>query len=450
MKRDSFGSRLGVLAAAAGSAIGLGNIWKFPYITGENGGAAFILIYLICIIIIGLPIMLSEFVVGRRGQLNAVGSFKKLAPGKPWWIAGFVGVLSSFIILTYYAVIAGWIFTYIIRAVTGQLIQVAPDNLATYFSDLISSPFEPIVLQFIVLSITAFIVIAGIKDGVEKYSKILMPILLVILIILAIRSVTLEGANKGLEFLFSPDFSSLTAAGILEALGHAFFSLSLGMGIIITYGSYINKNENLPTMALQVTIADTFIALMAGVVIFPAVFAYDFAADSGPSLIFITLPAVFKEMPLGGFFESLFFILIGIAALTSTISILEVVVAYVTEEFEISRKKATVLLTLIIFIISIANSLSFGVLSEFKIFGKTIFDLFDFIASNVLLATGGILISLFIGYVLGVDKALDEITNGGKIKFRYGKAYEIVVKYLAPISIAIILLNATGLLAVFL
>lgn len=446
MKRDSFGSRLGVLAAAAGSAIGLGNIWKFPYITGENGGAAFILVYLAFIAILGLPIMLSEFVIGRKAQSNPVGAFKKISPNKPWYLTGILGVSTAFIVLSFYSVIAGWVFSYISRAVSGKLMTVAPEKVGAYFESMIGATYEPIFWAFIVLCITAFIVISGIKDGVEKYSKILMPILLGLLVVLMVRSVTLEGASKGLEFLFKPDFSKLSAKGVLEALGHAFFSLSLGMGAIMTYGSYVDKKENLASLSLQVTIADTLIALMAGVVIFPAVFALGGVPDEGPGLIFVTLPKVFKNMPLGGIFEILFFTLIGVAAITSTISLLEVVVSYFTETFKLERKKATIILATIIFLMAIPNSLSFGPWSNVTFFGKTFFGHFDFLASNIFMPVGGLLIALFVGWAWGPKNAIKEVTNDGAIEFKLGNAFAFAIKYIVPIGIIIVLLYSTGVL----
>lgn len=448
MKRDGFGSRLGILAAAAGSAIGLGNIWKFPYITGENGGAAFILVYLICIFLIGIPVMISELVIGRKGQSNAVNSFEKIKPNSPWKFTGVLGVGTAFIILSFYSTIAGWIFAYISRAITGKLHAVDPSNLEVFFGNIISSNLEPIFWQFILMVVTAFIVISGIKKGVEKYSKILMPILLVLLVVLAVRSVTLEGASKGLEFLFKPDFSSLSAAGVLEALGHAFFSLSLGMCTILTYGSYVQKKERLPSLALQITIADTFIALMAGIVIFPAVFAYGLDPKAGPELIFITLPTVFHAMPFGDIFQTLFFILVGIAAVTSTISLLEVPVAYFVEEFKLPRKKVTILVAFVTFLIGVPSTLSFGAMSEVKIFGKTFFGIADFAASNIMLPLGGLLISLFIGWAWGTKNAIKEATNEGEIKFSLASAYGFLTKYVAPIGILIILFYSTGVIKV--
>jgi len=444
MKRDTFGSKLGILAAASGSAIGLGNIWKFPYIAGVNGGAAFILVYLFFIAIIGIPVMLSEFTIGRKAQLNAVGAFRSIKPGKAWHLTGVLGVVAAFIVLSFYSVIAGWVLSYIIKSISGNLSAISPDKLPEYFGTIISGTYQPIIGQFVIMFLTAIIVIAGVKDGVEKYSKILMPILLSLLVVLAIRSVTLDGAYEGLVFLFKPDFSSLTSKAVLEALGHAFFSLSIGMGTMITYGSYMGKDVNLPSMAVKVTIADTFIALLAGIVIFPAVFAYGMEPNTGPELIFITLPAVFQAMPFGGFFQTLFFILVAIAALTSTISLLEVVVAYFTEEFSLPRRKATILLSLVIFIMGIPAALSFGPLSEFTMFGKTYFDLFDFTSSNIMLPLGGLVISLFAGWAWGVKNVINEATNDGTIRFVFKEFYGFSTRYIAPIGIVIVLLHAIG------
>ena len=327
IKRENFSGKLGIIAAAAGSAIGLGNIWKFPYITGVYGGSAFILVYLFCIALIGIPVMLSEFIVGRNAQKNAVGSFKKIAPGTPWFFTGFIGVIAAYVILSFYGIVAGWTLQYVFLAITNQFSGLTPDQIGGNFGAFISKPGLPIFWQVIFMAVTASVVIGGVKKGIERFSKILMPILLVIIIILVFRSVTLKGASKGLEFLLKPDFSKLTVPAILSALGHAFFSLSLGMGTMITYGSYIKKDENLGQTAIQVTIADTLIALLAGFAIFPAVFAFGIEPSAGPGLVFVTLPNVFNQMPFGAFFALLFFVLLAVAALTSSISILECVVA---------------------------------------------------------------------------------------------------------------------------
>lgn len=445
MKREKFGSKLGILAAAAGSAIGLGNIWKFPYITGVHGGAAFIIVYLVCILLIGIPVLLSEFALGRKNQMNAVGTFKKIAPKSKWHFTGFLAVSTAFIILSFYAIIAGWVFSYIWRSATGAFKDIPADGFGDFFTTLSSNPLEPTICTLLVLVITAAIVIAGVKGGIEKFSKIAMPLLLGLIVLLMIRSVTLPGAEAGLEFLFKPDFSKLTMDAVLEALGHAFYTLSLGMGIILTYGSYIDKKENLVTLSYQVAIADTVIALMAGVVMFPAVFAYGLEPASGPSLLFITLPAVFKSMPFGGFFELLFFVLIGIAALTSTVSLMETVVSFVTEQFNLARNKATAFVTAALFALAVPSILSFGPLSGVTIIGdRNIFDSLDFLTANVLLPIGGILVCFFVAWVWGASKAVDEITSDGTYKFRMKKMYTFSVKYLAPLCIVIIFLYGLG------
>lgn len=448
MERDTFNSKLGVLAAAAGSAIGLGNIWKFPYVVGQNGGAAFIFIYILIVITIGAPLMISELAIGRKAQSNPVGTFKKLNSKNKGGFAGYLAVFTSFIILSFYTVIAGWIFSYFSKAITGKLATIAPENLSLYFEKLAANTPSTLFWNALVIGLTGFVVISGVKDGIEKYSKILMPILLITLIALIFRSLSLEGASKGLEFLFKPDFSKLTTQSILEALGHAFYSLSLGMGIIITYGSYIDKKEDLVSLSLQVIAADTLIALMAGMVIFPAVFAFGFEPEAGPSLIFITLPAVFQEMPFGSFFEALFFLLVGIAAITSTISLLEVSISFFIEEFHIERKKATIILALGIFLLSIPSTLSFGAWNNVKIFGLSLFDLLDFVASYIFLPIGGILTCILVGWIWGEENALKEITSDGIYTFKRYKAYNFIIKYIAPIAIGIIFLYSTGILKV--
>jgi neurotransmitter:Na+ symporter, NSS family len=439
--RDGFGSKIGLIAAAAGSAIGLGNIWKFPYITGVYGGGAFIVVYLICIALIGLPVMLSEFIIGRRSQKNAIGSFKKLAPGSKWFLTGTMGVAAAFIILAYYGVIAGWTLDYIVKAAMNGFSGKTPDQIETVFTGLVSSTWTPLIWQFLFMTITGLVVIAGVKNGIEKFAKILMPVLLIIIIILDIRSVTLPGASAGLDFLFKPDFSKLSVEGILSALGHAFFSLSLGMGIMMTYGSYISKKENLGTTVVQVTIADTLIAILAGIAIFPAVFAFGIKPSAGPGLVFLTLPNVFQQMPGGYLFGILFFALLAIAALTSTISILEVVVAYIVEELKLTRKKATIIATVCISLVGAICSLSQGPLSNFLIFGMNFFDLLDYMSANILLPLGGLFISIFVGWKLKRKDVEDEITNGGTIKASYSKLFLIFSKIVAPVGIAIVFVN---------
>ncbi|MEA3358705.1 MAG: sodium-dependent transporter [Thermodesulfobacteriota bacterium] len=445
VQRDSFTSKLGIIAAVAGSAVGLGNIWKFPYITGVYGGGAFVLVYLICIVLIGLPIVLSEFIIGRKAQKNAIGSFKKLAPGTLWFVPGLMGLVAAFMILAFYGVVAGWTLEYLFKAITNSFVGKNPADLEGIFGGFISQIARPIFWQFIFMGLTCWIVLAGIKGGIEKTSKLLMPVLLVIIIILDIRAVTLAGASEGLAFLFKPDFSKLTGEGMLNALGHAFFSLSLGMGTLITYSSYMSKQENLATTAVQVTIADTGIALLAGIAIFPAVFAFGIEPGAGPGLVFITLPNVFQQMPGGYFFCILFFLLLAVAALTSSISILEVVVAYFVEELKLARRAATIMAASAITIMGIPCSLSMGVWSKVKFMDKTFFDWLDFIASNVMLPLGGLLIVAFVGWYLGREKTEAEVTNEGQLKAGYLPLFMFLAKFVAPVVIAIVFLHGLGL-----
>lgn len=446
--RAEFSSKFGVIAAAAGSAVGLGNIWKFPYITGVYGGAAFLFVYLGFILAIGLPVMLSELIIGRKARKNAFGSFKKLAPNSAWPIVGLLGVGAAFLILAFYGVVAGWAVEYIVVSVGNGFKSQTPEQLASMFTNFIEAPFKPVIYQLIFMLLTGLIVIVGIKDGIEKNSKIMMPFLVLIILILDIRAITLPGAGEGLKFLFHPDFSKLTGEGILSALGHAFFSLSLGMGTLITYGSYIDKKNNLINTALNVTIADTVIAILAGIAIFPAVFAFGIEASSGPGLVFITLPNVFQQMPGGYFFSILFFILLVLAALTSSISILEVVVAYFHEELKMKRKLATIFATVIISLLGVICSLSMGIFSHYKFFTLNFFDLLDWISANLMLPLGGLFISLFLGWKFGRKKIQAEIAKGGSISTFFLSIFMVLVRIVAPIAIAIVFLRGIGLLKI--
>lgn len=430
--RDSFSSKFGIIAAAAGSAIGLGNIWRFPYVVGENGGGAFLLIYLFFIAIIGIPVMLSEFVIGRGAKRNPVGAFKKLAPGKPWYLVGLMGVGAAFMILAFYTVVAGWTLEYIYQSIVNGFNGKSPDEIGVMF-DQFRLTWRPIFWFLIFMLFTAGIVSMGVKKGIERYTKILMPILLVILVIISVKSLTLPGSKEGLDFLFKPDFSKISAKTILEALGQAFFSLSIGMGTLITYGSYISKKENLSTTAISVTMADTFIAILAGVAIFPAVFAFGIPPASEEGLVYKTLPVIFQKMTGGYAFSLMFFMLLGVAALTSTISVLEVIVAYFSEELNITRKQATWLGTITVGVLGVLASYSSGV-----------FNVLNFTSASILLPLGGLLIVLFIGWYYGVKKTKDEISNEGSIEVKLFPVYIVLVKYIAPIAIAAVFLYGLG------
>ncbi|WP_163717469.1 sodium-dependent transporter [Mangrovibacterium lignilyticum] len=444
--RAEFSSKFGVIAAAAGSAVGLGNIWKFPYITGVYGGAAFLFVYLGFIAAIGLPVMLSELLIGRKARRNAFGSFKKLAPNSPWKLVGMLGVGAAFMILAFYGVVAGWSVEYVVVSVLNGFKSQTPEQLSNMFGEFIAAPYRPVLYQLFFMFLTGLIVMLGIKDGIEKNVKIMMPLLVVIIVVLDIRAVTLPGAGEGLRFLFHPDFSKLSGEGILSALGHAFFSLSLGMGTLITYGSYIDKKNNLINTAINVTVADTLIAILAGVAIFPAVFAFGIEASSGPGLVFITLPNVFQQMPGGYIFSILFFLLLTVAALTSSISILEVVVAYFHEELKLKRKVATVFATTIIALLGVICSLSMGIFDQYTFFGLNFFDCLDWISANLLLPLGGLFISLFIGWKFGRKKVRAEIENGGSISEMLLSVFMFLVRIVAPIAIAIVFLKGIGLL----
>jgi neurotransmitter:Na+ symporter, NSS family len=446
MQRDSFGSKIGIIAAAAGSAIGLGNIWRFPYVTGQNGGAAFLVLYIAFILIIGVPVMLSELSIGRRAQRNAFGSFKFLKPGQPWYLVGLMGIAAAFFILAFYSTIAGWTLEYIYRALINDFSGRSANDLGEMFTSFQQSTYMPLIWQLVFMFFTGFVVFKGIKNGIEKYTKILMPLLLLLIFVICIRSITLPGAVKGLEFLFKPDFSKLNPNVVLMALGQAFFSLSIGMGTLITYGSYIQKNDNLGNTAFAVTAADTFIAILAGIAIFPAVFAFGINPSEGVGLVFITLPNIFQAMPGGYFWALAFFILLGIAALTSTISVLEVVVAYFSEEMNISRKKATLMGAVSISLLGAFCTLSQGPLKGLGLFGMDLFDNLEYTSANILLPLGGFFIVIFVGWFMGKSVVVDEITNSNTLSGRLLGIFFVIVRVIAPIAIAIVFLNGVGLL----
>ncbi|MFH0765060.1 MAG: sodium-dependent transporter [Calditrichota bacterium] len=411
--REHWGSRLGFVLAAAGSAIGLGNIWKFPFITGKYGGAAFVMFYLVSILFIGAPVMLIEFAIGRKTQRNPVGAFRSLAPDKPYFLIGALGVIAGFIILSYYSVVAGWTLAYIYKAVAGGFAHFTSQEIAAEsFKMYAANPIWPILTHAVFMFLCVIIVIKGVKSGIERWSVILMPTLFIIIILLVIRGVTLEGAEKGLAFLFQPDFSKLNGEAMLVAMGHAFFTLSLGMGAMLTYGSYLGENENLLKSALWIVVMDTAVALLAGVAIFTAVFAMGFEPGAGPGLVFHVLPAIFAMMPAGYIVGILFFMLLAIAALTSGISLLEVVTAYFVDEKGMTRAKATVLFGVIIFLLGIPSALSFGLMENVKLFNFTWFDFFDYLSFKYLLPLGGLLMVLFTIFRWGPANLLKELRRG--------------------------------------
>ncbi len=438
--RGLWTTRLGFILAASGSAVGLGNIWKFPYIAGQNGGGAFVLVYLVCIFVVGLPIMLSEFVVGRNTQQSPVGAFQTLSPKTPWVGIGFIGVLAGFLILSFYGVVGGWTLAYIVKSISGSVDHFgSPKEAGDFFGQFIGHTWEIVFFHALFMVLCVLIVIKGVHGGIERACDVLMPTLVVILLVLMIRSLTLDGAMEGVRFYLYPDFSKLNPQVILIALGQAFFSLSLGMGCMITYGSYLSEKENLASSTIYVVIFDTLIALLMGMVIFPAVFAMNLEPTEGPSLVFIVLPAVFSQMPFGTLVSIIFFTLLAIAALTSGISLLEVVVAYFIDQRGWTRKQAVLIACTVIFLFGVPSGLSFGALGDFKIFGMTFFDNVDNITSNYLLPIGGMLTAIFVGWIWGPKAAKQEIEQNG-VRFGWVGPWSFLVKYVTPVAVGFVFL----------
>lgn len=445
MKRDSFGSRFGALVAMAGSAVGLGNLWRFPHLVGENGGAAFIIIYILMSFIICLPIFICEFVVGRRSQKNAFAAFRDLSGGSSWKWVGLFTIIVPMVVLSYYSVIGGWSIEYLFKSCTLSFTEASSQSsFGTMFVDFVSSPWAPLVAHTIFLLITMLIVMVGIKDGIEKFSKFMMPLLFFIVMGIAIYSLTLPGAQKGVDYLFNPDFSKIDGKSLAAALGQAFFSLSLGFGTILTYASYVDKKENIMFQSTATAVSDLMFALIAGVAIMPAVFAFGISPQAGPGLVFETLPYVFSQMPAGAFVAILFFVSLLVAALTSSISMLEVAVAYLVEEKNISRKKSCFMVFAGCWTIGTLCSLSFGPLSHIQIDGGNLFDFFDNLSSNILMTLGSLLTVLFVGWRLKKTDVYDEFTNGGTLSksVRIFGVLWFLIRYICPLAILAVFISS--------
>ena len=443
-KRDGFTSTFGVLLATLGSAVGLGNIWKFPSLTGMNGGAGFLLVYLLATLLVGLPVMIVETMLGRAARANAITTFEKVAPRNQWWwkIIGWMGFVAALLIMAFYSDVAGWVYAYIFKAISGEISTTDPKVAAEVFGKLVSNPVSSLVWQWVVLGVTGSIIMLGVSKGIEAVARKLMPLLFILLLVLCVRSLTLPGAMQGLAFLFSPDFAKITPAVVLTAMGLAFFKLSIGMGTMLTYGSYFRENQNIPATATRVMFADLSISLLAGIAIFPAVFALGFEPAAGPSLVFMTIPAVFTSMPGGTVFMTLFFILTAIASVGAILSLLEVPVAILSERFGLGRKRASVFTILAIGMLGVPAALSQGVTAELKLFGMNAFDLFDFLSSNVLLPLGGILICLFVGWVYGLPELERQLSNGGTLHNKpLIRIVFFLIRYVTPLSIAAVLLH---------
>jgi NSS family neurotransmitter:Na+ symporter len=444
--RERFATGLGVLMATLGSAVGLGNIWKFPYLTGNNGGAAFLVIYLVCTLLVGLPIMIAEQMLGRKGRGDAVTVLQRLAPKQLWWVIGAGGILASFLIMAFYSEVAGWVFAYIFKSISGSILSTSPEVTSAAFGSLISDPIQSLIWQWVVLALTCAIILLGVKKGIEGTTKRLMPLLFLLLVVVGIRSLTLPGAAQGLEFLFKPDFSKITASVFLTAMGLAFFKLSIGMGCMLTYGGYFDDSENIPATATRVVLADLAVSMLAGIAIFPAVFAFGFKPESGPSLLFITAPAVFASMPLGNIFMVIFFVLTAVASIGAQLSLLEVIVAYLTNHLNFSRSKATLITLLTLAVVGSTAALSNSTLANFKLFGMTPFDLYDYVSSNLLLPLGGFFLAIFAGWVWKYPKVKEALTNNGTINNeKLVRVIFLVLSFVTPLLVLIILLNGLKL-----
>ena len=445
MERENFGSRFAVIMAFAGSAVGLGNIWRFPYMVGQYGGAAFIIVYILCSFLLALPIFLSEAAIGRRSRSNTFGAMEKLAPGTKWKWLGLLTVIAPIVILSYYSVVGGWAVEYLFDSATLRFASLPAEDVPALFGGFISSVWRPIVMHTVFLAMVAGIILGGVKSGIERFSKLTMPVLFVLIIVLVVYSVTLPGARAGVDYLVRPDWSKLTMQAVASAMGQAFFSMSLGVGTILTYASYVDKKENLLVSGAGTAVSDMLFAMLAGFAVMPAVFAAGIGPGAGPGLVFETLPYIFNKMGGGLTWLSaavgiIFFVTILVAALTSAISLMEVGVAYLVEEKGLSRVKATALLFGFAWVVGILCSLSFGPLSEVKLLGCSIFDFLDKLSSNFLMTLGGLLFSLFAGWKLKRADLEDELTCGGSVRgsrFWFKPLYWLI-RYVAPVGILII------------
>lgn len=443
--KAKFSSKIGIIAATVGSAVGLGNVWRFPAEVQENGGAAFLLVYIACVFLLGIPVMLSEFSLGRAGGADAVGTFRKLSPGRPWWVIGLLGVLASYMILCFYMVVAGWTFEYMVQSVTGNLYTPvdgmdAAGSFTTRMHQYIEGDIAPLIYTFIMIALNLAILLGGVQKGIERISNVLMPILFLLLVIFCCVSLSLPGASGGLKYFFNPDFSKITPTVVINALGQAFFSLSLGMGVLITYASYFPTSAKLTKTALTVSVLDLLVALMMGIIIFPAVVSFGLEGESlrGLTLVFVTLPEVFNRMELTGLWSTLFFFTLSVAAITSTISIAEVSVAFFQDRFKLSRVKACFCVLLPTVLFSTMCSMSLGTDSSLTIGGKTLFDFLDMVATNILLPVGSLLMCIYAGWVAPRRLMISQLTNDGTLSGYLSGFIMFCIKYIAPPAIIVI------------
>lgn len=437
-------SRWAFILAATGSAVGLGNIWKFPYITGENGGGAFVLVYLLCIFLMGVPVLMAEVMLGRRGRRNPVDTMRHLAEEtghtQLWRFLGWMGVAAGFLILSYYSVIAGWAISYVFTTGSGTFLGAEAAAVNSHFNDLTSSPVRLIMWHTLFMVLTMIVVARGVEGGIEKAVRFLIPSLFLLMIIMVIYASTTDGFAQGLRFLFEPDFSKITTEGVLKAMGQAFFTLSIGMGAIMIYGAYLPKETSIASTSFSIAIADTTVAILAGIAIFPIVFSNGLEAGSGPGLIFVTLPLAFGNMPFGTLFGTLFFILLVFAAWSSSISLIEPAVAWLIENKGFNRVKTSLLLGFLTWLVGIGTVLSFNSWSNLTIFGKTFFDVLDYLTSNIMLPLGGVLMAIFAGWLMKKSASHDELAIG---ETAYN-VWRFLVRFVTPVAVTLVFFNAIG------
>lgn len=445
-KRVGFATRMGAIAATVGSAVGLGNIWRFPYEAGENGGGAFLIVYFACVAVLGIPVMLSEFIIGRSTHSNMRGALRKLAPHSSVKNVAYICILGAVLVLSFYSVVCGWVIEYLFQVISGDLISRTPQEYTGIFNDFIGSPWRGVLLTLLFLAINFAVLLGGVQKGIERISSILMPLLFLILILFCIHAVMLPGAHEGFDFLFSPDFSKLGWHGVVDAFGQAFMSLSLGVSCLITYSSYFDDKTSLTKDAVMIAGLDTLVALLAGIVIFPAVFSFGMQPEAGPKLVFEILPSVFGQMIGGYVWAVLFFLLLFFASLTSTISLSEIFVIFLVEEHGFTRRKAILLSAIVVVLLAVLCALSFNVLSSFTLFGMNIFDLFNYLSSNVIMLLGGLFTAVFVGWFIDKRVVVEQLTNKGRLNVPVMNYLMFCLRYVAPLAMIIVFLQLVGII----
>ena len=446
-KRIGFATRMGAIAATVGSAVGLGNIWRFPYQAGENRGGAYILVYLICVLLLGIPIMMSEFVIGRSTHKSMKGAVEELTPGSPFKLFAYIGVLGGLLICGYYCVVCGWVIEYLWSSASGNLLGHTPEEYSNIFSTFVSSPWRCVMWTLLFLILNFLVLNRGVEKGIERISSFMMPLLFLLLIVFCVNSLLLPDSDEGMEFLFDVDFDDLGWKGVVDAMGQAFMSLSLGVTCLITYSSYFKDDSNLMKDAVTISGLDTLVAILAGIVIFPAVFSFGLEPNAGPKLIFEILPTIFQQMPGGSIWATLFFLLLFFASITSTISLSEIPITFLIDEYKISRGKAIAITAVLMTVIAVLSALSFSTLSDVKLLGRNLFDFLDFVGPNFFMLLGGLVTAIYVGWVLKKDVIHEQLTNGGKHRSRFVQPYIIFsLRYIAPVAIVIIFLYYVGII----